>query len=111
MADRMARTDLAWALPARAGARAGIRAAGPQAIVYSSSTAALLWPEPGAIRFDAPAAGNRPGRHGVWQRPVERARFATAPLLLPWSAGALAEAPTPRAGALVVPMPVAASGG
>ena len=64
----------------------------------------------GAIRFDAPAAGNRPGRHGLWQRPVERRRFAAAPLLLPWSEGALAEAPSPRAAALVVPVPVAASG-
>ena len=50
----------------------------------------------GAIRFDAPAAGNRPGRHGIWQRPVERRRFAEATLLLPWSEGALAEAPSPR---------------
>ncbi len=103
-------TDLAWALPARAAARAAIREAGPRAIVYSSSTAALLWPEPGAIRFDAPAAGNRPGRHGLWQRPVERRRLAAAPLLLPWSAGALAEAPSPHAEALVVPVPVAPSG-
>ena len=103
-------TDLAWALPARAAARAAIRDSAPRAIVYSSSTAALLWPEPGAIRFDAPAAGNRPGRHGIWQRPVERRRFAAAPLLLPWSEGALAEAPAPRAEAIVVPVPVAASG-
>jgi len=103
-------TDLAWALPARATARTAIRSASPRAVIYSSSTAALLWPEPGAIRFDAPAAGNRPGRHGVWQRPVERRRFAAAPLLLPWSEGALAEAPAPRAEALVVPVPVAASG-
>ena len=103
-------TDLAWAVPARASARTAIRATAPRAIVYSSSTAALLWPEPGAIRFDAPAAGNRPGRHGVWQRRVERRRFAAAPLLLPWSEGALAEAPDPRAEALVVPVPVAPSG-
>jgi hypothetical protein len=104
-------TDLAWALPARAAARDAIRRTGPRAVVYSSTTAALLWPEPGAIRFDAPAAGNRPGRHGVWQRPVERRRFAAAPLLLPWSEGALAEAPAPHAHALVVPVPVAASPG
>src|SRR5918995_6725006 len=110
MADRMARTDLAWALPARAGARAGIRAAGPQAIVYSSSTAALLWPEPGAIRFDAPAAGNRPGRHGIWQRPLERRRFAAAPLLVPLTEGALAAAPEPHGPAIVVPIPVASTG-
>jgi glycosyltransferase involved in cell wall biosynthesis len=103
-------TDLAWAVPARRAARAAIRAARPRAIVYSSSTAALLWPEPGAIRFDAPAAGNRPGRHGGWQRGVERRRFAQAPLLAPWSEGALAEAPQPHAPALVVPVPVASSG-
>jgi Glycosyl transferases group 1 len=106
----LALTDLAWALPARRAATAALRSRRPRAIVYSSSTAALLWPEPGAIRFDAPAAGNRPGRHGVWQRPVERRRFAAAPLLLPWSEGALAEAPAPHAAALVVPVPVAASG-
>jgi glycosyltransferase involved in cell wall biosynthesis len=103
-------TDLAWAVPARRVAAAALRAARPRAVVYSSSTAALLWPEPGAIRFDAPAAGNRPGRHGVWQRPVERRRFAGAPLLLPWSEEALAEAPAPHGPALVVPVPVAPSG-
>ena len=103
-------TDLAWAVPARRAAAAALRAARPRAIVYSSTTAALLWPEPGAIRFDAPAAGNRPGRHGVWQRGVERRRFAQAPLLAPWSEGALAEAPAPHAPALVVPVAVAPSG-
>src|SRR5215213_1108728 len=103
-------TDLAWAVPARRATAAALRNARPRAIVYSSSTAALLWPEPGAIRFDAPAAGNRPGRHGIWQRAVERRRFADAPLLLPWSEGALAEAPAPHGPALVVPVAVAASG-
>ena len=53
-------------------------------------------PGPGAIRFDAPAAGNRPGRHGIWQRPVERRRMRDAPLLVPWSEGGLAEAPAAR---------------
>jgi hypothetical protein len=79
-------------------------------VLYSSTTAALLGPAPGAIRFDAPAAGNRPGRHGIWQRPVEARRFAAAPLLVPWSEGGLAEAPRPRAEAVVVPVPVAPSG-
>ena len=64
-------TDLAWAHAARVAARAGIAAHEPRAIVYSTTTAALLWPRPGAIRYDAPAAANRPGRHGVWQRPLE----------------------------------------
>jgi glycosyltransferase involved in cell wall biosynthesis len=102
--------ELAWALSARAAARAAIDEHRPRAIVYSSITAALLAPRPGAIRFDAPAAGNRPGRHGVWQRPVERRRMRDAPLLVPWSEGGLAEAPRPHADAVVVPAPVGPSG-
>jgi len=87
-------TDLLWARGARkAAARALAEGPAPRAIIYSSTTAALLWPRPGAIRFDAPAAGNRPGREGLWQRPLERRRLAEAPLLLPLSAGALEELP------------------
>ena len=106
----MAAIELAWAVSARRAAAAAIERAEPRAIVYSSVTAALLAPAPGAIRFDAPAAGNRPGRHGLWQRPAERRRLAAAPLLVPWSEGGLAEAPTPHADAVVVPVPVASSG-
>ncbi|MBE2317149.1 glycosyltransferase [Solirubrobacter sp. CPCC 204708] len=102
--------ELAWALNARRAAVLAIREHRPHAVLYSSSTAALLGPVPGAIRFDAPAAGNRPGRHGIWQRPVEARRFQAAPLLVPWSEGGLAEAPTPRAGAVIVPVPVEPSG-
>jgi Glycosyl transferases group 1 len=102
--------ELAWALSARRAARAAMSVFSPRAVLYSSTTAALLGPAPGAIRFDAPAAGNRPGRHGVWQRPVEARRFAAAPLLVPWSEGGLAEAPRPHAEAVVVPVAVAPSG-
>jgi hypothetical protein len=106
----MAAIELAWALNARRAARAAIAAHRPRAVLYSSTTAALLGPARGAIRFDAPAAGNRPGRHGIWQRRVERARFEDAPLLVPWSEGGLAEAPRPHADAVVVPVPVEISG-
>jgi glycosyl transferase family 1 len=106
----LALTDLAWALAARAAARLGIEEHRPRVVVYSTVTAALLWPRPGAIRFDAPAAGNRVGRHGVWQRPVERRRLREAPLLVPQAAGALDETPSPRAPAVVVPIPVEPSG-
>jgi glycosyltransferase involved in cell wall biosynthesis len=108
-------TDLAWARAARAAASdalARLAPTQPRAIVYSSTTAALLWPRPGAIRFDASCAGNRRGRHGLWQRPLERRRLAQAPLLAPWSDGALREAPaSARRGdrALVVPVPVESS--
>ena len=105
----LALTDLAWALAARRAARAELARLQPRAVIYSSTTAALLWPRPGAIRFDAPSAGNRPGRHGIWQRPLERRRLRQAPLLLPWSEGGLREAPV-SAGrgdrALVLPVAV-----
>ncbi len=102
----LARLELAWARSARRAAQAGIAEHRPRAVVYSSVTAALLAPKVGALRFDAPAAGNRPGRHGLWQRPVERRRLAEAALLLPWSAGALAEAPAVATPAVVLPVPV-----
>src|SRR3954454_9529632 len=98
--------QLAWARWARGAAAAAIARHAPRAIVYSSTTAALLAPRAGAIRFDAPGAANRPARPGIWHRPVERRRFAAAPLLLPWSRAAFAEAPSPHAEAIVVPVPV-----
>ena len=88
-------TDLRWARAARRAAQEALersRRTPPRAVIYSTTTAALLWPLPGAIRFDAPAAANRLGRHGLWQRPLERRRLRQAPLLLPSSEGALAEA-------------------
>jgi len=97
-------TDLAWALAARRAARAGLASAAPRAVLYSTTTAALLWPRPGAIRFDALAAQTRTGRHGIWQRPVEARRLRQASLLVPMTPAAL---PRPR---VVVPFPVAPSG-
>jgi hypothetical protein len=107
-------TDLVWARAAAGATRAGLRAHRPRAVLYSTTTAALPWLAPGAIRFDAPAAANRPGRHGLWQRPLERRRLRQAPLLVPWAPGSLAETPEPHAPAVVVPIPVepsAPSGG
>jgi hypothetical protein len=106
----LALTDLAWARAARAATRRALSDGEPRAIVYSTITAALLQPAPGAVRFDAPASANRPGRHGIWQRPLERRRLRAAPLLLPWSPGGLAEAHAGSAPALVVPVPVEPSG-
>jgi Glycosyl transferases group 1 len=100
-------TDLVQARAARTAARAAIATHRPRALIYASSTAALLGPRPGAIWFDSPAAENRPGRHGLWQRPTERRRVAAAPLLLPMSDGGLRaldlRSVTP---ALVLPVPV-----
>ena len=103
-------TDLGWALAARRAAQSGLRVHRPRAVLYSTSTAALLWPRPGAVRFDALAAGNRPGRHGVWQRDRERAVLRRAPLLVPMSAEALEEGFDPGGPRVVVPSPIAPSG-
>ncbi len=108
----LALIDLEWARAARRAALLGLERHGPRAVIYSTTTASLLWPRPGAIRFDAPSAGNRPGRHGLWQRPVERRRLGQAPLLLPCSDGGLREAPaSARRGdrAVVVPIAVESS--
>ncbi len=110
-------TDLGWARAARRAARAELARTRPRALIYSTTTAALLWPQPGVIRFDAPAAANRPGRHGLWQRVVERRRLREAPLLLPQSEGALREVPAgvldsrSPGSALVLPVPVEPLGG
>ena len=106
----LALTDLAWARAARAatlGARSHER---PAVIIYSTITAALLAPLPGAIRFDALSAQNRPGRHGIWQRPRERVVLARAPLLLPVSEGALSGLPPGSPPAVVTPIAVERSG-
>ena len=102
-------TDFVQARAARRAAAAALEEHSPRALMYSTTTAALLWPRPGTIHFDAPAAGNRLGRHGIWQRPVERRRFAAAPLVVAQSEGGLAEAPA-HGEALVIPVPVEPSG-
>ncbi len=104
-------TDLVQARAAAAAARAGIAEHDPRVIIYASSTAALLGPRPGAIWFDSPAAENRPGRHGLWQRQLERRRMAAAPLLLPMSEGAMTAFDLrPVTPEIVLPVPVEPSG-
>lgn len=106
----LALTDYVWAQSARTAATRAIEQHRPRAIIYGAMGAALLWPRPGAIRLDAPMAANRPGRHGLWQRPVERRRVREAPLLIPVSERTLADVPAPHAEAVVVPIAVAPSG-
>jgi len=106
----LALTDLVWARAARVAATGAISRARPDAIIYSTITAALLAPEPGAIRLDALSVANRPGRHGIWQRPRERRVLVRAPLLLPVSEGALAGAPAGIGRVIVVPIAVERSG-
>jgi glycosyltransferase involved in cell wall biosynthesis len=94
-------TDLVEALAARRRVRA-------RAVVYSTTTAALLQrtPEgqPYAIRFDATASLNRPGFGGAWQRAAEKRPLRGARMLLPVSHGA--EAAVPVSGPPVVRLPI-----
>lgn len=104
-------TDLVQARAARAAATGAIAEHDPGAIIYCSITAALLWPRPGAIWLDSIAAENRPGRHGIWQRVVERRRLMQAPLILAMAETSL-DALNGRAHAdsVVVPVAIEASG-
>jgi glycosyltransferase involved in cell wall biosynthesis len=86
-------TDLVQALAARRAAKHALRRVEPQAIIYSTTTSAMFWPRPGAIRFDALAQDTRPGRHGLWQRRLEARRLRQARLLIPWSEASLSGAP------------------
>jgi hypothetical protein len=112
-------TDLIEASAARRAA-SGIHA---RAIVFSSVTATYFQRRPAvpyAVRFDAPAALNRPGAAGAWQRAFERRALSGATLLLPLSHAAARAIPSGlataardgRGGApgpevVVVPVPVA----
>src|SRR4051794_24257732 len=86
-------TDLGWARAARRAAEEELRAGEPGAVVYLATTAALLWPRPGAIRFDAPAAANRPGRHGAWSS----RRRSSGRCQTPWRPGRRCSSPRTRA--------------
>jgi len=101
-------TDLVQARAARRTTHAAIVAHEPAAVVYCAITASLLWPRPGAIWLDAVAAQNRPGRHGVWQRVIERRRLAESPLVMRMSEHALE--PLPDLSTPIVPVPVERSG-
>src|SRR5207302_4367699 len=103
-------TDFVQARAARRAAQRAIAEHDPRAVVYCSITASLLWPRPGAVWLDSLAAENRPGRHGVWQRPVERRRVEQAPLILAMSPRALDPIPAPATPVLVLPAPVEQSG-
>jgi len=102
-------TDLTQAYGAHRATRAGLAEHRPRAVIYCSVTASLLWPVRGAIWFDSIAAENRPGRHGVWQRMVERRRLKDATLLLTMSPRSLDPLRGEHARAVVVPSPIAAS--
>lgn len=103
-------TDYVQARAASDAASRAMAAHRPRAVVYCSMTAALLWPEPGVIWLDCLAAENRPGRHGIWQRVVERRRLAEAKMVLTMSERSLEPLKRSRPESVVIPTPVDPSG-
>jgi hypothetical protein len=102
-------TDFTQARAAARATAAAVASRRPDAVVYCSITAALLWPVRGAIWVDALAVENRPGRHGVWQRVVEQRRLRQASLVLTMADNSLAPLRVPVE-AVTVPVPVEPSG-
>lgn len=97
-------TDLVEALASRRSAN-GVDA---RALVFSTVTAAFLQRPrvPYGVRFDAPAALNRPGASGAWQRIVERRALAGASVLMPLTDAAASASPPVDAPVVRVPIPV-----
>src|SRR3954449_11352895 len=101
-------TDVVEARAAR-NAASGVKA---RVIVYSTVTAALMQNPKGkyAVRFDSPAAENRPGASGAWSRRREAKVLAGADLLLPWGNAALKFIPEEARGVPTIPLPVPIEG-
>ena len=102
-------TDLVEALASRRAARE-VEA---RVLVFSTVTAALLQRPrtPYAIRFDSPAAVNRPGIPGAWQRAREIRAMRAATALLPWGQAAADAVPAAaRTAAPIIPLHVPVDG-
>ena len=105
--------DLVEMLAARRALQAALRRHQPRAVILSTTTAAMLAPRvelPYAVRLDAPARLNRPGRRNALLRELERRALTRARLVLPWSVAAAEALPAGSARAVVVPPPVTPSG-
>src|SRR6201999_1931829 len=85
----------------------------PRALVFSTTTAALLANTqklPYAIWLDSPARLNRPGARNALLHRLERRSFTGARMLLPLSEYTLASMPPPLPPAVTIPVPIAPSG-
>jgi glycosyltransferase involved in cell wall biosynthesis len=105
--------DLVEMTAARRALDAALQRHRPRAVVFSTTTAAMLAPPlevPYAVRLDAPARLNRPGRRNALLHALERRALQRARLTLPWSHAAAEELPPAAARSVVVPPPVDPSG-
>jgi glycosyltransferase involved in cell wall biosynthesis len=105
--------DLVEMTAARRALNSALRVRRPRAVVFSSSTAAMLAPElevPYAVRLDCPARLNRPGRRNAVLHALERRALRRALLTLPWSEAGRAALPSGAAPSVLVPPTVEPSG-
>src|SRR5205807_9788562 len=101
--------DLVAAVAARRATAGALTRLHPRAVVFSTTTAALLSPDlgcPFAVRLDAPAAMNRPGARNAVLHALERRSLDAATLVLPTGRVAKAALPEGSAPAVIVPPPV-----
>jgi glycosyltransferase involved in cell wall biosynthesis len=104
--------DVVEAVAVRRALTAGMRRYSPRALVFSSTTAALLAgrPEvPYAVWLDSPARLNRPGLSNAPLHWLERRQLARARVLLPHSPGTMAALPPGAAPSVMIPPPVPAA--
>ncbi len=104
--------DVVEAVAARRALAAGMRRYSPRALVFSSTTAALLAGRPAvpyAVWLDSPARLNRPGVLNAPLHWLERRQLARARVLLPHSPGTVSALPAGAAPSVMIPPPVPAA--
>ncbi len=105
--------DLVEMHASRRSTRTAVARTRPRAVIFSTTTAAMLAPPldvPYAVRLDAPASVNRPGARNALVRSLERRSLGRARIVLPMSHAARDALPPTAARSVVVPTPIDASG-
>jgi glycosyltransferase involved in cell wall biosynthesis len=104
--------DVVEAIAARRALAAAMRSLDPRAVVFSTTTAALLAGRPRvpfAVWLDSPARLNRPGVLNAPLHVLERRQLARARVLMPHSPGTVQALPAGAAPSVLVPPPLAAA--
>jgi Glycosyl transferases group 1 len=104
--------DVVEAIAAARALAGGLRRVAPRALVFSTTTAALLARDSGvpfAVWLDSPARLNRPGRASSVLHALERRQLARARVLMPHSPGGAAALPVGAAPTVLIPPPIPAA--
>ena len=115
--DRLRRgypvNDLVEMYAARRTVRTAVERHEPRGLIVSSTTAAMLLPSlpvPYAVRFDAPARLNRPGRRNAVLHALERRAMRRARVTVPLSVAGADALPEGAARPVIVSPPIDPSG-